>query len=55
MLPTSVKDAVNQKYKSLKYSETGITQYFQNKITSIAEVSKLVSFFKEKLQTLANV
>lgn len=55
MLPASVKDAVKQKYKSLKYSDTGITQYFQNKITSITQVDKLVSFLKEKLSTLANV
>jgi hypothetical protein len=35
MLPDSVKDAVKQKYKYLKYSDSGITQYFQNKIASI--------------------
>lgn len=28
MLSASIKDAVKQKYKSLKYSESGITQYF---------------------------
>jgi hypothetical protein len=55
MLPASVKDDVKQKYKSLKYSESGITQYFQNKITSINEVHNLVSFLKEKLSTLDNV
>jgi hypothetical protein len=44
MLPASVKDDVKQKYKSLKYSESGITQYFQNKITSINEVHNLDLF-----------